>query len=161
MMDIKGKDSGKFIKENIGLYISDVKSVVDDGGKFFLRITGTSMLPFLKNGRDVAVLSKPSGLKKYETAFYVRSNGHVVLHRIVAEHGGFYDFCGDHQTEIEKNIPKENVIAVMREYEKDGKLYSCNKMSYKIKAVLWVKSRLVRKYSRKIKIKIKHLVKQQ
>ena len=159
MMD--GNACEKIVKEDISLYISDVRSVVDDGGKFFLRITGTSMLPFLKAGRDVAVLSKPSDIKKYETAFYTRANGHVVLHRIVGEHGNFYDFCGDHQYETEKNIPKENVIAVMREYEKDGKLYSCQTKSYKFKTVFWVKTRQVRKIFKNIKIKVKRLVKPQ
>lgn len=147
------------IKENISENISAVKSVVDDGGKFFLKVTGNSMKPFLENGKDVAILSVPENVKKYETVFYVRASGGVVLHRIVGVHGEWYDMCGDNQTDIEKGIPTENIIAVMREYRKGDRIYSCENIGYKIKSVFWVKTRIFRKVFRKVKIKIKHLVK--
>lgn len=147
------------IKEDIAANVSAVKSVVDDGGKFFLRITGNSMNPFLENEKDIAVLSAPSDLKVNDVAFYVRQSGGVVLHRIVAVHGLYYDMCGDNQIDVEKGIPKGSVVAVMREYIKDGKLCSCDCFSYKVKSVFWVKTRIFRKFYRKLKIKIKNLVK--
>ncbi|MBE7065424.1 MAG: hypothetical protein E7384_06400 [Ruminococcaceae bacterium] len=147
------------IKENISEYVSDVKNVVDDGGMFFLKVSGKSMLPFLKDGKDTVLLKKSDEPSIYDVAFYVRQSGGVVLHRIVAIHGDKFDFCGDNQTEIEKGIPKENIIAVMDAYIRDGKRYFCNSASYKIKSVLWVKTRIFRKFYRNLKIKIKYLVK--
>lgn len=151
--------SENIIKANIAENISAVKSVVDDGGKFYLKITGNSMLPFLKNGRDVAALCAPKNVKKYDVVFYTRDCGGVVLHRIVGKNGDFYDMCGDHQVDVEKNIPKKNIVAVMCEYISDGRNYSCDSFGYKIKSVLWVKTRIFRKFYRSLKIKIKHLVK--
>lgn len=149
------------IKENIAEHVSAVKEVVDDGGQFFLKITGNSMQPFLRNGCDVAVLSMPMSVKKYDVAFYVRDGGGVVLHRIIKIQDDFYHMCGDNQVDIEKNIRKDQIIAVMTSYIKDGKTYSCKTFSYKMKSVLWVKTRIVRKLYRNLKIKVKHLVKPQ
>jgi len=147
------------VKENIAEHISDVRAIVDDGGKFFLKVTGNSMLPFLKNGIDIAILSAPNSVKKYETVLYVRASGGVVLHRIVAIHSDCFDMCGDHQVDVERGIPKENIVAVMREYRRNSKDYSCESAFYKIKSVLWVKTRTFRKFYRDLKIKVKRLVK--
>lgn len=149
------------IKENIAEHLSAVKEVVDDGGQFFLKITGNSMLPFLRNGSDIAVLSAPLSVKKYDVVFYVRDGGGVVLHRIVKITGDFYDMCGDNQVDIENNIRRDQIIAVMNSYIKNGRAYSCKTISYKIKSVFWVKTRILRKLYRNLKIKIKHLVKPQ
>ena len=144
---------------DISVITDDIEKLTADRGKFYLRVTGYSMYPFLTPGRDTAVLSQPENVKIYETAFFKRSNGDVVLHRIVAEHGDFHDFCGDHQYVIEKDIPKTSVIAVMREFYKGDKFISCETVPYKIKAVFWVKTRAFRHFFNRIKIKISRTVK--
>ncbi len=144
----------KIVKDDISQISDEIKGIVSDGGRFYLRVTGCSMLPFLKPERDTAILSAPDHVKVYETVLYKREQGNVVLHRVVAEHGDFFDFCGDNQVIVEKNVPKSTVIAVMREYMKRDKVLSCNKSSYKIRAFMWVKLRGVRHFFRKVKIKL-------
>lgn len=157
--EVEHTECNTVIKENIAEHVSEVKAVVDDGGCFFLNITGKSMLPFLRDYSDTAVLVKKEELQKYDVAFYVRECGGVVLHRVVGIHGDSYDFCGDNQVDIEKGIPRRNVIAVMSSFRRNGKIHSCESFAYKIKSVLWVKTRIIRKFYRNLKIKIKHLVK--
>jgi hypothetical protein len=71
-------------------------------------------------------------LKVGDIPFYKRNNEKYVLHRIVKVNKDSYNLCGDNQYVIEKNLPKENVIAVVKSFERKGKCYSCGVLGYKI-----------------------------
>jgi hypothetical protein len=59
---------------------------ISSGGEVSIPITGKSMYPTLKQGRDYAVLKKaPEHLEKGDIPFYRRENGCFVLHRVVGE----------------------------------------------------------------------------
>ena len=56
---------------------------MENGGSAVLPITGTSMMPMLRNGIDSVVIipvSRP--LKKGDIPLYKRDNGKYVVHRI-------------------------------------------------------------------------------
>jgi signal peptidase len=99
-----------------------------------IKVTGTSMHPLLVNKRDSVILTKCDkyNLKKGDIPLYRRNNGKFVLHRIVKTHENSYDLCGDNQYIIEKNVPKKNIIAVVKAFERNGKLYSCDNVWYKL-----------------------------
>ena len=57
---------------------------LNSGGTVTFTPKGKSMLPMLRDGEDVVVLSKPNGkLHLFDIPLYRRSNGAYVLHRIV------------------------------------------------------------------------------
>ena len=151
----------KTLIKNVSTITADIKDIVDGGGNFYLSITGGSMRPFLIQGTDVAVLSKPENIKACEVAFYKRKDNTVILHRVVAVHGKYYDMCGDNQFIIEKNVPMESVIAVMRGFYRNDKYVSCEKGTYKMKVLFWVKTRTFRYFVNRVKNKINRLVKLQ
>lgn len=99
-----------------------------------LTITGNSMYPLLTHKRDSVILTRCDNrkLKKGDIPLYKRSSGQYVLHRIVMVNEDSYNLCGDNQYIIEKNIPKENIIAVVKAFERNGKLLYCNDFSYKV-----------------------------
>ena len=78
-----------------------------------LPVTGSSMLPMLRQGRDVVRLipaEDPPG--NGAIILYCRENGQYVLHRLIRkERGGMYLCCGDNQWEREL-VSWEQVIAV-------------------------------------------------
>ena len=79
-----------------------------------LRITGSSMVPFLVPGRDSVLLTKPAErLRRGDIALYRRSSGALVLHRVCRCRNGLYTTCGDAQTEPEPGIRHEQVRAVV------------------------------------------------
>lgn len=93
------------------------------GEKVALTVTGNSMLPFLADGRDTAVLQKlEKPPKKGDIVFYRRENGAYVLHRVVRKKGDMYYFSGDAQTRIEGPIEKSRLLAVCKEVSRDGKV---------------------------------------
>lgn len=108
--------------------------LIEEHTDITLKVTGSSMYPLLINNRDSVILTKCDkyNLKKGDIPLYRRSSGKFVLHRIVRTHENSYDLCGDNQYIIEKNVPKKNVIAVVKAFERNGKLYSCDDVLYKI-----------------------------
>jgi len=104
---------------------------ISSGGEVSIPITGSSMYPTLKQGRDYAVLFKaPEHLKKGDIPFYRRENGRFVLHRVVGEDENGYILCGDNQTEKEYGVKHEQVIAVLIAVERDGKRIPVNSSEF-------------------------------
>jgi len=108
-----------------------IVEVISSGASFKLYPNGQSMLPTIVAGEDSVELSKPDEkLKKYDIVLYKRDNGQYVLHRLLKEHGEYYDMCGDNQLEIEKNVRKSDVIAVATAIYKGDKCIKTDSMEF-------------------------------
>lgn len=106
---------------------------------------GTSMLPFLKEGRDSVVLaSPPKKLAKYDIPLYQRKNGQYVLHRVVRV-GKTYTCIGDNQFIVEKGIEESQIIAVCSAFVRKGKRRSARAFRYRFYALIWHHTRLPRR----------------
>ena len=85
-------------------------------GKILRTNVGVSMLPLLREGRDVMIIERPNGrLKKYDVPLYRRGDDYV-LHRIIKVKPDGYD-----------------IIGIIR----DGKEYSLDSFTYKLYYHLW------------------------
>ena len=113
--------------------------LINDGTDVTILVTGNSMRPMLTNLKSTVTLTKcdPKALKKGDIPFYRRNNGQYVLHRIIRVHEDTYDIIGDHQTEIEYGVPKENVLCVVKNFTRKGKTYACSDLNYRMYAALW------------------------
>lgn len=109
-----------------------IREVLDSGGEFMIHPRGVSMLPLIHEGRDTVTIVKPNGrLKKDDIAFYLRDNGHYVLHRVIAVKGRTYTMCGDHQCLPEKGIEDRQIIGVVSSMEINGKTVTPDTKEYK------------------------------
>lgn len=107
---------------------------------------GNSMWPTLRNGRQSVIVSKKTGrLKKYDVAFYVRSNGAYVLHRVMEVTDYGYIICGDSQFEMER-VKEEQVIGVMESFFRGKKCIECTDAGYIKRVVRWFKHKKIRKF---------------
>lgn len=101
---------------------------LERGGATILAVTGSSMLPTLRQGRDMAVLKKPEHLKRGSIILYRRYTGQFVLHRIVQVQDSGFLCCGDNQWQTEAVEPNQVLAAVAavrrrgREVPADGPL---------------------------------------
>lgn len=110
---------------------------------------GVSMLPMLRQGIDSVVFSPlPEKLKKYDLPLYQRDNGHYVLHRIV-EAGKTYTCVGDNQFELEHGLRRDQMIALVTEFYREGRKYSVNGFGYRIYCRFWHYSRPIRHFWRR------------
>lgn len=118
---------------------------------------GTSMLPFLKEGRDTVTLSPaPKVLKKYDIPLYKRENGQYVLHRVVKV-GETYTCIGDHQFVYEKGIKQEQIIAIATAFVRKGRLISADDPLWRLYAVFWHYSRFPRRVFMAVMRRVKRL----
>lgn len=111
---------------------------------FKFPVNGTSMQPLLKT-LDSVEIEKFNELKVGDIVLFRRLNGSFVLHRIIKMHDDLYDIVGDHQTKIEKDIKKEQIIAKVISYSKKGKEKEYNLRNFKYRIYkFFVKFKIVR-----------------
>ena len=108
-------------------FAETVEKAINDGGCVPLVVTGNSMNPFLKDGKDVVWLKKcgESDFKRGKILLFKRENGALVLHRVrnVLSDGELL-MNGDAQYWSEK-ISKSRVIAVVTQVERNGQKKPC------------------------------------
>lgn len=126
--------------------IDIVVEKLNNGGKVTFTPKGKSMLPMLRDGEDVVVLSKPQGrLRLFDVPLYKRQNGVYVLHRIVNfDADGSYVLCGDNQFQYEHGIKDEDIIGVVTAFYRKGKTYTVKSISYRLYVNFWYYIRFFR-----------------
>ena len=120
---------------------------LESGGTVTFTPNGTSMLPMLRDGKDVVVLKKPQGrLHLFDVPLYRRNNGQYVLHRVI-DFGkdGSYVMCGDNQFAKEKGIKDEQILAVVSGFFRKGKAYQINSLRYRAYVNFWYYTRIIRR----------------
>ena len=112
-------------------------------------VTGNSMSPLWRHGRDSVTLTRcdNTGLKKGDIPLYRRLNGQYVMHRIVKVTPDGYDLCGDAQTVVERCLPHDCVIAVVRSFTRNGRVYHCDQLTVRLYSALWPVLRLIRRFT--------------
>ena len=137
-----------------------IEKTVNSGGTMPLVVTGNSMRPFMKDGRDTVWLEacKDSDCKRGKILLFRREDGKFVLHRVrKTMPDGALVMNGDAQYWCEK-IKKEQVIAVVTHIETNGKKRSCKSLIYRIKTEVWQLLKPFRPYIFRIQRKIKKII---
>ena len=120
-------------------------------GKIIRTNVGISMMPLLREGRDVMIIERPSGrLKKYDVPLYKRGENYV-LHRIIKVKEHSYDIIGDNCVNIERDIKDEQIIGVLTGVIRNGKEMSLDSFGYKLYYHLWCDFLYIRIFILKIK----------
>ena len=95
--------------------------ILSDGAVFPLVVTGSSMIPFLKEGRDIVHLHKADRFYKGQIVFFRRNSNEFILHRIRKIYpDGRLLINGDGQNWCEI-IHKGQVLAEVILIERNGK----------------------------------------
>ncbi len=89
---------------------SALKECFEKGGVLTVYPKGTSMLPFIREGKDSVTLSPPDKIVKNGIYLFKRADDEYALHRLVKISESNLIFCGDAQLVLEK-IKKEQLLA--------------------------------------------------
>ncbi len=101
------------------------EDIIEDDGVLVYRNVGDSMLPMIKQGRDVLVIEKISKpLKRLDIPLYKRPSGQYVLHRILKCKKDGYVLCGDNRYAKEYDVTKDQMIGVLTKIVRNGKVIS-------------------------------------
>ena len=106
---------------------------LSQNGKLTYSNVGTSMLPLLRRGKDAftVVKKEPERCKKGDVVLYKRPPKQFVLHRIVEVRKDDYVILGDNCVRKEYGIKDEDILGIMTEYSRAGKLKKITDSSYK------------------------------
>lgn len=133
---------------------STIKEQLEQKGRIIYTNVGVSMMPLLRQGRDVMIIEKPQGrLRKYDVPLYIR-DGAYVLHRIIKVRKQDYVICGDNCINREYGVTDGDIIGVMTGIIRDGKTVSTNSLGYKLYYHLWCDFLPIRTLILKIKFKL-------
>lgn len=97
-----------------------IEEVISSGGEFQFAPYGTSMLPLIRPGQDSVIFVAPDNLKKTDIVLYRRLDGSFILHRIMLIQKDNYIMCGDNQRQLERDIKKEQILALVKDVYRDG-----------------------------------------
>ena len=129
-------------------------------GRLTYICVGVSMLPLLRQRRDIITIEKKHGrCKKYDVALYKRPNGSYVLHRVVEVREKDYVILGDNCVNKEYGITEENILGVMTSFVRDGREYSVNNGLYRFYSKLWYALYPIRRALKKTKAAVGRIVK--
>lgn len=117
---------------------SKYESELSKHGKIIQPSHGISMLPLLRQKRDVMIIGCPAGrLKRYDCPLYRRADGKYVLHRILKVREKDYVICGDNCTKKEYGITDADIIGVLTGVIRDGKEIPVTSLGYRFYCHLW------------------------
>lgn len=124
-------------------------------GSFTYTNIGTSMLPLLKQGRDLFTIKKKTGrCQKYDVVLYKRPPQSYVLHRVVKVNANGYVILGDNCLNKEYGIKDEEIIGVMTSFVRNGREYTTSHIGYKVYSRVWYYIYPFRKMLTKLKMKL-------
>lgn len=130
-------------------FIPEILKIIDEGHTVTIPLKGNSMRPFLKDGRDKAILVSPKNKKicKGDVVLAEISDKHFVLHRVMDIDNSNVVLLGD------GNISKEyctvvDVKAIATAFYRKGrdKADSVTGKKWKLYSSVWVFLYPVRRY---------------
>lgn len=120
------------------MHKSTFEEEINKTGKLIYTNVGDSMMPLIRQGKDLLIIEKVNGrLKKYDVPLYKRDSGQYILHRILKVRKNDYVICGDNRWGREYGIQDRHIIGVLTGIIRDGKEISVNDKKYKIYVHLW------------------------
>lgn len=121
--------------------MNNIERSIKELGYAVVPITGTSMLPLFKEGRDLVELESCSQerLKKGNVVLYKKNDGTLVLHRIIrVENGEFFTVLGDHQFNNDERVNKNQIIAVACGFFIKGRYVNEKTRWYRLYKKIWL-----------------------
>ena len=122
---------------------------------------GVSMMPLLKQGRDLFTVKKKGKkrCKKYDVVLYRRPPNSYVLHRIIEVRKNDYVILGDNCINKEYGITDNDILGVMTRYVHKGKEHTVNETGYRLYSHIWCDLAVIRIFFMRVKLKLKRLIK--
>lgn len=113
---------------------------------------GTSMLPLLRQGKDLFTVEKRTPgtrCRRGDVVLYRRPPDKYVLHRIIEVRPDGYVILGDNCVAKEFGIRDEDILGIMTGYVRDGRNHSVSEPGYRAYSAVWMATAPVRIFAKK------------
>ncbi|MGI6292874.1 MAG: hypothetical protein GX281_02065 [Bacteroidales bacterium] len=108
---------------NNTLFFAEVAEQLALGHAVRMRARGNSMLPFIRDGRDVLVLGKPGedSFRRGRLVLARLEEDRYVIHRVVKVQGGMLWLRGDGNLKVYEMCSRAEVLAEITEVVRNGR----------------------------------------
>ena len=112
--------------------MSSFEEELEQNGTLVFPNKGTSMMPLLRENRDLMVIEKkgPGRLKKYDAVLYKRDDTYV-MHRILKVRDRDYWIVGDH-CRVGEFVKDEQILGVLKQVVRDGRTIRTTDPCYQV-----------------------------
>ena len=109
------------------------ETFLEQNGELTYSNVGVSMLPLLRQGKDLFTVVKktPERCREGDVVLYRRPPDQYVLHRIVAVRERDYVLLGDNCVNREYGIRDEDILGVMNGFVRNGKTHTVQEPLYR------------------------------
>lgn len=139
------------------IFFASVEVIIAEGRSVEMVVRGVSMRPFLRDGKDVVVLSPlPAEGVSVGMVVLFRHRGSHVLHRLVAIGPEGLIFEGDGNYRLRECATADSVVAYVSEVRKSGgRVLAYKSLAWRV----WSAVCLCRKCLRRVAIDVKRTIK--
>ena len=129
---------------------------LEKNGSLTYSNVGVSMLPLLRQGRDLFIVRKKGKerCKAGDVVLYRRQPDKYVLHRIVKVLPSGYVILGDNCINREYGITDADIIGVMTGFVRDGHRHCVTEAGYRLYTFIWLHSVSMRIFLKKLFIRL-------
>lgn len=132
------------MRELIKVKAAELFGLVDEilgiGEKAWITVTGMSMYPFLREGRDSVELSSVTydALKRGDIVLIRRETGQYVLHRLLKKDRDRFFIIGDAQQWVEGPLEPSQLLAYVTSIKRGKQIISCNNIILRCAVGIWL-----------------------
>ncbi len=130
---------------------------LEQNGSLTYTNKGVSMLPLLRQGRDLFTVRKKGKerCKAGDVVLYRRQPDQYVLHRIIKVRPRDYVIRGDNCIGREYGVTDEDILGVMTGFVRGGKKYTVDHPAYQLYSFVWMHTAQLRICVKKCILRIK------
>ena len=134
------------------------ESYLAEYGKLVYTNVGVSMMPLLRQGKDLFILKKIEGRCNVgDVVLYRRRySDRYILHRIIEVRAEDYVILGDNCSVREYGIKDDDIIAVMTGFIRDGIEHSVDERMYRFYTFVCLKTVVLRVFMKRVVRFIRH-----
>lgn len=113
-------------------------SLLQEGREVSLTVTGYSMQPFFRHGRDSVLISPPNVAPVRGDIVLLRDvSGRYLLHRVLDTAEGIIYTCGDGNIRPDPPMPASGLCGIVRKAKRKGKVITEKSLFWRIFGRVW------------------------
>lgn len=124
--------------------LSELKKAFSQGRQISIQVTGTSMVPFLRHGKDWVLVEPLAEEPQVGQILLFRVGDRLLLHRLRRKRQGHYIMNGDGRSSCEEIAPEQVEAVVTAVIRQSGRTLACDGLLFRVLSVLWWPTRPVR-----------------
>ncbi len=141
--------------------IISVEEYLDKNGELTYSNVGRSMLPLLREGKDLFTVRK-KGTERCaagDVVLYRNGTDRFILHRIIKVRKDDYIILGDNSIKKEYGIKDTDIIGVMTGYFRSGKSHTVDEPGYRLYSFVRLYTADIRIFFKRIYSYLIHILK--